>query len=70
MLVAGRRAEQQSGDQAALARVLPVLLEELPPSRAVRVAARLTGVSRRRAYDAALALGAQDEGDPLGSGQE
>jgi 16S rRNA (cytidine1402-2'-O)-methyltransferase len=71
VLIAGRRAQgRDSGDEVALARVLPMLLEELPPSRAVRVAARLTGVSRRRAYDAALALGAQDESEPAGSPQE
>jgi 16S rRNA (cytidine1402-2'-O)-methyltransferase len=46
------------GDEALLARLLPALLEELPPSRAVKVAARLSGVPRRRAYELALQLGA------------
>jgi len=45
------------GDEAMLARLLPSLLEELPPSRAVRIAAKLTGVPRRRAYELALKLG-------------
>jgi len=45
------------GDEALLARLLPALLEELPPSRAVKIAAKLTGVPRQRAYDLALKLG-------------
>ena len=45
------------GDEALLARLLPALLEELPPSRAVKLAARLSGVPRRRAYELALRLG-------------
>jgi 16S rRNA (cytidine1402-2'-O)-methyltransferase len=49
------------GDEAALAAMLPVLLEELPPGRAVRVAVKLTGVPRRRAYELALKAGATDE---------
>ena len=46
------------GDEALLARLLPALLEELPPSRAVKIAAKLSGVPRSRAYDLALKLGA------------
>jgi 16S rRNA (cytidine1402-2'-O)-methyltransferase len=47
------------GDEAEilLAKVLPMLLEELPPSRAVRIAAQLTGLPRRRVYDRAMELG-------------
>lgn len=44
----------REGDEALLARLLPALLEELPPSRAVRIAAKLTGVPRRRVYELAL----------------
>jgi 16S rRNA (cytidine1402-2'-O)-methyltransferase len=57
VLIAGR-ATAPEGDEAELARMLPLLLEELPPSRAVRVAAKLCGVPRRRAYKLALSLGA------------
>jgi 16S rRNA (cytidine1402-2'-O)-methyltransferase len=49
---------QHEGDEAMLMRLLPALLEELPPSRAVRIAAKLAGVPRRRAYALALQLGA------------
>lgn len=64
MVVAGAPQDDRTeGDEAALARVLPVLLEELPPSRAVRIAARLTGVPRRRAYAAAVALGSDPGSD-------
>ena len=56
-------AEAGEGDEAMLARLLPALLEELPPSRAVRIAAKLSGVPRRRAYEFALKLGAEDASD-------
>jgi 16S rRNA (cytidine1402-2'-O)-methyltransferase len=50
-------AAASEGDEALLARLLPALLEELPPSRAVKIAAKLSGVARQRAYDLALKLG-------------
>lgn len=56
-------AEDRVGDEHLLAGLLPALLEELPPSRAVRIAAKLTGVPRRRAYELALKLGAAAEPD-------
>jgi 16S rRNA (cytidine1402-2'-O)-methyltransferase len=59
VVIAGcERAATGAGDEGMLARLLPALLEELPPSRAVRIAAKLTGVPRRRAYELALQLGA------------
>jgi 16S rRNA (cytidine1402-2'-O)-methyltransferase len=51
------------GDEVALAALLPALLEELPPSRAVRIAVKLTGVPRRRAYEFALRLGVPGDGE-------
>jgi len=50
-------AETGAGDRALLQRLLPALLEELPPSRAVKVAAKLSGVPRQEVYAMALRLG-------------
>jgi 16S rRNA (cytidine1402-2'-O)-methyltransferase len=59
VLVAGRAdAREGDGDRALLQQLLPVLLEELPPSRAVKLAAKLSGVPRREVYELALSLGA------------
>lgn len=59
VVVEGRAiAAESGGDEALLARLLPALLAELPPSRAVRIAARLSGVPRRVVYEQALRLGA------------
>jgi 16S rRNA (cytidine1402-2'-O)-methyltransferase len=58
VVIAGAEsAAATEGDEALLARLLPALLEELPPSRAVKIAAKLSGVARQRAYDLALKLG-------------
>jgi 16S rRNA (cytidine1402-2'-O)-methyltransferase len=58
VVIAGAEpAAAAEGDEALLARLLPALLEELPPSRAVKIAAKLSGVPRQRAYDLALKLG-------------
>ena len=59
VLLVGGGAEPAAGagDHALLGRLLPALLEELPPSRAVKLAARLSGVPRREVYELALRLG-------------
>lgn len=58
VLVAGRaEAAAGQGDRALLERLLPALLEELAPSRAVKLAAKLSGVPRREVYELALRLG-------------
>jgi 16S rRNA (cytidine1402-2'-O)-methyltransferase len=62
VVVEGRAvAAEAGGDEALLARLLPALLAELPPSRAVRIAAQLSGVARRAVYEQALRLGAAAE---------
>lgn len=64
IVIAGRETvTAREGDEAGLARLLPELLQELPPSRAVRIAAKLTGVPRRRAYEIALTLGAVESAE-------
>ena len=58
VLVAGRAgAPAGEGDRAMLQRLLPALLEELPPSRAVKLAVKLSRVPRREVYELALKLG-------------
>ena len=52
LLVAGAppAAAAPSGDRELLRRCLPLLLKELPPTRAAAIAARLTGVPRDEIY--------------------
>lgn len=45
-----------AGDVALLARALPLLLKDLPPARAAAIAAQLSGVPRRVAYEQARQL--------------
>lgn len=57
VIIAGREpAAAPEGDEALLDRLLPALLEELPPSRAARIASKLTGVPRQHVYERALKL--------------
>lgn len=55
VLVVAGAPETEAGN-ADLDRVLDSLLAELPPTRAAAIAARLTGVPRRDAYNRALQL--------------
>jgi 16S rRNA (cytidine1402-2'-O)-methyltransferase len=62
VVIAGAAASvEASAAEQSLSRLLPLLLEELPASRAVRIAAKLTGLPRKRVYEAALALGARGD---------
>ena len=54
LVVAG--APETSHADAELDRILDALLAELPPTRAAAIAARLTGVPRRDAYNRAMRL--------------
>jgi len=57
VLVAGRAdAPAGGGDRALLQQLLPALLEELPPSRAVKLAVKLSRLPRREVYELALKL--------------
>ncbi|MBA3732165.1 MAG: rRNA (cytidine-2'-O-)-methyltransferase, partial [Gammaproteobacteria bacterium] len=60
VIVAGA-PELEEGDAAEVRRVLSLLLRELSPKIAVRLAAQLTGESRNRVYEMALALSRNDK---------
>ncbi|MEJ2515155.1 MAG: 16S rRNA (cytidine(1402)-2'-O)-methyltransferase [Gammaproteobacteria bacterium] len=65
VVVGGAPAQPAEENEALLRRLLPALLEELPPSRAVRLAAKLTGQPRNRVYRLAMSLDGNDpEGPP------
>jgi 16S rRNA (cytidine1402-2'-O)-methyltransferase len=55
IIIAGA-PEERVGDASLLARALPLLLKDLPPARAAAIAAQLSGVPRRAAYEQALQL--------------
>ncbi|MGE5738816.1 MAG: 16S rRNA (cytidine(1402)-2'-O)-methyltransferase [Betaproteobacteria bacterium] len=54
LIVDERSGEPRAGVAADAGRILAALLEELPPARAVRLAAKLTGVPREQLYEQAL----------------
>ena len=54
VLVVQGAARAASADDAEAERVLRILLEDLPVSQAARIAAQLTGRSRKELYDRAL----------------
>jgi len=55
LVIAGADAPAGTAQAIDLATALDALLPELPPARAAAVAARLTGVSKKEAYQAAMA---------------
>jgi len=57
-----------AADDAAAERVLRLLLAELPPSRAARLAAEITGAPRKPLYALAMKLASEDEGEAEGEG--
>jgi 16S rRNA (cytidine1402-2'-O)-methyltransferase len=57
VLVVQGAPQAVEADTPETRRLLAVLLAELPPSRAVVVAARLTGLRKKPLYELALALG-------------
>lgn len=60
-LVIAGSPEAEEGDTALLARLLPLLLKDLPPARAAAIAAQISGVPRRVAYEQAIQLGSVRE---------
>jgi 16S rRNA (cytidine1402-2'-O)-methyltransferase len=60
IVVQGAPQAEEGADGDDSDRVLAALLEELPVSQAARLAARLTGRSRKALYDRALALAPKD----------
>jgi 16S rRNA (cytidine1402-2'-O)-methyltransferase len=61
VICSGAAESASSGITLDAHQVLRALLEELPPSQAAKIAARLTGAKRAELYDAAVRLGARKE---------
>jgi len=61
VLVAGQQPTEGHQVDAEAARVLSVLLEELPIKTAAKLAARISGVNKRALYECALRMKAGDE---------
>ncbi|HWY25241.1 MAG TPA: rRNA (cytidine-2'-O-)-methyltransferase, partial [Nevskia sp.] len=59
-------AAERKADAAEGERVLRLLLRELPPSGAARLAAEITGAPRKALYAAALRLGGDTSRDENG----
>ena len=56
LVIAGAPENADRGQLELLARLLPLLVAELPPSRAAAIAARVTGIERSVIYEQALRL--------------
>ncbi|MEM7209299.1 MAG: 16S rRNA (cytidine(1402)-2'-O)-methyltransferase [Pseudomonadota bacterium] len=56
VVVRGANPSAENESSRELARLLPLLLAELSPKRAAKLAAEITGVSRNEAYQAAIEL--------------
>lgn len=63
VIVVRGNSEAQSSASIDADQMLRALLEELPPSQAAKVAARLTGAKRADLYDLALRIGGRREGE-------
>lgn len=63
VIVVRGNSEAQSSASIDADRMLRALLEELPPSQAAKVAARLTGAKRADLYDLALRISGRKEGE-------
>jgi 16S rRNA (cytidine1402-2'-O)-methyltransferase len=63
LVVAGASAPDADAEALAAERTLEVLLQELPVSQAARIAAQITGRSRKELYERALALAPPKPGD-------
>lgn len=61
VVVVGGNAEAQEGAGISADQLLRALLEELSPSQAAKVAARVTGAKRADLYELALRLGGRSE---------